>query len=139
MDEYAQDPILHHQRIVVREFVPLRPVNVDMGKRIRASFEFRTFWWRGQRAGAGRYYGGIVPYDWSDHERSECLAVAGRVASRVPVPFVVIDMAQTDTGDWIVIECNDAQESGYGSVERIAVWQQILEIEQRKNDVSRPR
>lgn len=131
MDDYAADPILHHQQIVVREFVPLRPVNVEMGERIPASFEFRTFWWRGGLAAADRYYGGLVPYDWTDLERIEGLNVARRAARAIAVPFLVIDIAQTAEGEWIVIECNDAQESGYGGVERLALWQEVLEIERR--------
>jgi hypothetical protein len=46
------------------------------------------------------------------------------------VPFLVIDIAQTAEGEWIVIECNDAQESGYGGVERLALWQEVFEIEE---------
>lgn len=30
---------------------------------------------------------------------------------------------------WIVIECNDAQESGYAGASAIGIWQNILTIE----------
>jgi len=42
------------------------------------------------------------------------------------VPFLVVDVAITAKGRWIVIECNDAQESGYAGVSPLALWTSIL-------------
>lgn len=47
----------------------------------------------------------------------------------IDLPFVAIDVAQTIAGEWIVIECNDAQESGYGAVSPFGLWQNIIRIE----------
>ena len=40
---------------------------------------------------------------------------------------MVIDLALTANGDWIVIECNDVMESGYASVSPLGLWQSILD------------
>ena len=47
------------------------------------------------------------------------------------LPFIVIDIAQKADGNWVIIECNDGQESGYASVSPIALWQEIIDIEKR--------
>jgi ATP-grasp domain, R2K clade family 3 len=123
------DPILHWQQLVVREFVPLRPIAADMGEKIPASFEFRTFWWRGKLVGAGPYFGHAARYTWTSAERAAALHVAGLAAARVPVTFLVVDVAQRADGGWIVIEVNDGQESGYGGASALGIWQGVLDLE----------
>lgn len=126
---FAADSMLHWQQIVLRRFVPLRPVAADMGQKIPASYEFRTFWWKGELAGAGPYFSEFARYDWTDHEKAKALKLAKEAARRVNLPFVVIDLAQTETRQWIVIEINDAQESGYTGVKPLLLWQKIIELE----------
>jgi hypothetical protein len=125
---YRNDPILHWQELVCREFVPLRAVPAAATEKIPPSFEFRTFWWRGQFVGAGQYW--ATDYNWSRSEEIAALNVARTAAARLNLPFVAIDVAQTSDGAWIVIECNDAQESGYSAVSPFGLWQNIVRIEQ---------
>jgi hypothetical protein len=129
IQSFAEDRILHWQQIVLRRFVPLQPVAADMGEKIPASFEFRTFWWRGELAGAGPYFAEFACYDWTSSEREAGLAIAQEAARRVALPFVVVDIARTVEGKWIVIEINDAQESGYTGVTPLSMWQRIVEME----------
>ena len=129
MKSYANDPILNWQSIVVREFVSLRHVEKNSQGKLDSSFEFRTFWWKGQLVGAGRYWWEGRAYQWTDAERSDAIQVAQFAADRLDVPFLVVDIAMTAEGEWIVIECNDGQESGYAGVSPISLWQNILEIE----------
>ena len=126
---YRQDAILGWQTLVVREFVPLRPVEDAHAGRIPSSFEFRTFWWKGQHVGSGRYWWEGRRYDWTDEERRDALALAADAAKRVGVAFLVIDVAMTADGRWIVIECNDGQESGYAGASPIGIWQRIIDVE----------
>ncbi len=56
MAAYRDGPIPRWQRVVCREFVPLRPVEDPAPDRIPSSFEFRTFWWRGKLVGFGPYW-----------------------------------------------------------------------------------
>ncbi len=131
---YRTDPILHWQDLVCRQFVRLRPANSALGvsEKIPPSFEFRTFWWRGQFIGAGRYW--ATDYNWSRAEEIAALSIASTAASRLNLPFITIDVAQTIAGEWIVIECNDAQESGYGAVSPFGLWQNIIAIERQIAD-----
>jgi hypothetical protein len=125
---YKTDPILNWQQFVVREFIPLRPVSCESTNKIQPSFEFRTFWWQGVLVGAGPYWAGFAAYDWTETEKSDCLSVARLAAEAVDCPFLVVDLAQTVDGRWIVIECNDAQESGYAGVSPFALWNSIITV-----------
>jgi hypothetical protein len=135
MSAYRADPILSWQRVVCRKFVPLRAVNADGTHKIRPSFEFRTFWWHGRLVGAGPYWSGFAGYDWTKREQQEAITLAERAARLVDVPFLVIDLAQSEQGEWLVIECNDAQESGYAGVSPFALWQNIVANERSRQAV----
>lgn len=128
MQAYESDAILHWQPMVVREYVPLRPVEDADPERIPSSFEFRTFWWHGRCVGAGRYWWQAKPYSWTPTEREDALRLGAIVAERVPVPFLVVDLAMTADGRWIVIECNDGQESGYAGISPVGLWSSILQL-----------
>lgn len=127
---YATDSMLHWQQVVIRRFETLRKVQADMGPKIPASFEFRSFWWHGRLAGAGPYFTEFASYQWTEAERGSALEVAGEAARRMALPFVVVDLAQKADGQWIVIEINDAQESGYTGVKPLPLWQRMVELEQ---------
>lgn len=134
MQVYRQDPILRWQRIVCREYVPLRPVGeANLEDRIPNSFEFRTFWWNGQLVGYGRYWWEQEPYGMTEVEKAAALGVAQEAARRLSVPFLVIDIAQSAEGKWIIIECNDAQESGYAGASPIGIWQNIVQVEKLRS------
>jgi len=128
MSHYAADPILRWQSVVVRELIRLRHVESATDDRISSSFEFRTFWWHGQCVGAGRYWWEGRRYDWSTGERAAGLAIAQQAAKQAGVPFLVVDIAMTQAGEWIVIECNDGQESGYAGVSPIGLWQAVIDL-----------
>lgn len=132
LKEYKLNPILHWQQLVCREFVKLMPVVAAKTEKITPSFEFRSFWYKGSLVGVGHYWSEFVKYNWSKDQEFEALALAREVSSIVDVPFLVIDLALTEDGKWIVIECNDGQESGYAGIEAISLWKNIIEIE-RKN------
>jgi len=135
MEIYALDPILDWQDVACREYVPLRALAdaVPDQTNIPRSYEFRTFWWKGKLVGAGRYWWEEPDYKWTPTEKAAALAVAGEAALRVNVPFLVVDIAQTADARWIVIECNDAQESGYAGVSAIGLWQTILDHEKESS------
>lgn len=128
-EHFQGDPILGWQFLVVREYLPLRLIEDPLADRIPSSFEFRTFWWKGTCVGAGRYWWEGQRYDWTKSEQAAALKLATEAARRVAVPFLVIDLAMTSEGNWTVIECNDAQESGYAGVSPIGVWQKIIDME----------
>ncbi len=116
MEIFREDPILHWQKIIVRQYVELRPVEDPFPNRIPTSYEYRTFWWHGHLVGFGRYWWQGARYDITREEKADALLVAKRAARRINVPFLVVDIAQRRDGAWIVIECNDGQESEDRSV-----------------------
>ncbi|WP_275902257.1 ATP-grasp domain-containing protein [Myxococcus vastator] len=77
----------------------------------------RAYWWQG------------TPYTLTPAEQHEALGLGREVARRLDVPFLVVDVAQEVSGRWIVIECNDGQESGYAGISPFALWQAILDVE----------
>ena len=123
-DDYRDDSILHWQKPVVREFVPLLTVQGNVPGKVQPSIEYRSFWWYGECVGWGRYWYQVEPYECADAEAG--LAIAGKAAARLHVPFLVVDFAKTQAGKWIVIECNDAQESGYVGIAPQALWRNLL-------------
>jgi ATP-grasp domain, R2K clade family 3 len=132
---YAEDPILRWQDLVCREFARLRSVPSTATEKIPASFEFRSFWWHGNCVGAGQYWS--TDYDWNRAEEQAGLAIAQAAALRLNLPFVVIDVAQTIAGEWIAIECNDAQESGYAAISPFALWQNIIDLSRQSIELDR--
>jgi ATP-grasp domain, R2K clade family 3 len=126
---YQANSILNWQPFVCREFVPLREVKGSTGDKVPPRYEFRTFWWKGECVGAGPYWACFANYDWTPSEKLEALSLAEEVARRVSVTFLVVDVAQTADGRWLVIECNDGQESGYAGVAPIALWNNIIAAE----------
>ncbi len=129
---YATDHMLHWQQIVIRRFARLRKVPADMGQRIPASFEFRTFWWHGELVGAGPYFAEYARYEWSEEEKVSALQLAEEAARRIALPFLVVDVAQQADGQWIVIEVNDAQESGFTGILALSLWQRMVELERAR-------
>ncbi len=57
------------------------------------------------------------------------LSVARDAAARLDVAFLVVDVAQSLDGRWIVIECNDGQESGFAGASPLGLWQEVIRIE----------
>ncbi len=127
--QYKDDSILKWQKIAIRKFIDLRKVtSKQLHTKVMPSFEFRTFWLHGNLVGAGSYWHEFASYTWSPLEEREGLGLAQKVASLVNVPFLVIDLAMTANAKWIVIECNDAQESGYAGVSPLGLWNKIISM-----------
>lgn len=121
---YKNDPILYWQEIAIRQFVPLMPLSGAVPTKIKPSLEFRTFWWRSKCIGYGSYWYQLPTYHADDIDSG--LNIAQQAANRLNIPFLVIDIAKTTKGDWIIIECNDAQESGYTGIRPLLLWQNML-------------
>lgn len=126
---YQENSILHWQSVVCREYVPLMLLKKQVRDKVPLSFEFRTFWWKGNLVGSGPYWSQFSTYDWSTKQKKDALNIAQEAANRLQIPFLVLDLALTQEGKWIIIECNDAQESGYAGVSPISLWQNIINLE----------
>lgn len=129
LSHWKQNPVLHWQKLVCREYVPLQLVEQAAGDRLPSSYEFRLFYWKGQLVSIGRYWYEASPYALSPQEQTQVEALGNQVAQRLSVPFLAVDIAKTLEGKWIVIEVNDGQESGYAGNNPTFMWAKIIAIE----------
>ncbi len=125
--DWDRESILWWQRLVCREYVELESVVNESGADLPKSYEFRSFWFRGELVGVGRYWV-AAQYDIDEVGLSAVSETGSIIAQRLDVPFLVIDFARTATGKWIVIECNDGQDSGYAGVNPRGLWRTIIEL-----------
>lgn len=117
VNRLLDDVLIADQGIVVREFVPLKVMEVGLNDQPITN-EWRTFWLRtvqGPVMLAKGYYWGSYPElaslaQWDHKAEALVNEAAQRVAQEAT--FFVLDVAETATGDWIVIEINDGQMSG---------------------------
>ena len=124
---WENDPILSWQKAAIREYVPLQVIDSDtFPDMVPISQEFRFFYFEGQFMGYGPYWTLGPKYSMPDDELEETLHVTKWAANKVNTPFVAIDIAKTAEGDWIIIEVNDGQESGYAGVNPIVLWKNVV-------------
>ncbi len=57
-------------------------------------------------------------------------------AHRVATCFIAVDLAKTAAGEWIVIEVDDAQESGFVGVNPLPLWKNTVEAAQNRTWLS---
>lgn len=128
---WQQDSMLHWQKMVCRQFIPLQAVEKNLGDRLPSSFEFRLFYWKKKLISIGPYWYEASPYHLSELDRQMVVALGDEVARRLSAHFLVVDVAKTAEGQWILIEVNDGQESGYAGNNVGLLWRKVLELEQR--------
>lgn len=118
------DPLICDQGFCIREYVPLVSFGTSVGG-CPISEEYRYFCLNG-RVLCGGYY-------WSTHseelkekriypdidKQGPDLGYVYQVLEIIKnkIPFVVIDIARTQDGRWIVIELNDGQMSGLADID----------------------
>jgi hypothetical protein len=129
---WKQDNVLGWQRLICRDFVKLEKIGERVGDKIQPSKEFRTFLWKNSVVGIGHYWTECEKVELTGSEKAHIINLAEKVSTIVDVPFLVVDVAKKADGDWIVIELNDGQESGYAGVNRLQLWQNIIDIESGK-------
>ncbi len=109
------DDLLSDQDIYIREFVPLKTYLINPITEQPITEEYRFFVLDGKVMSSGYY--------WANHldEISETPNPANvpqefldKVISIIKdkIRFVVVDVARTASGEWIVIELNDGQQAG---------------------------
>ena len=76
--------------------------------------------------GCGAYWHTSLQYAMSPDDYSQALSLAEWAASRLSASFITVDLAKTKYGRWIIIEVNDAQESGYAEINPLALWTSII-------------
>lgn len=116
--ELRCDSLIGPQGVVYREFVPLETFEDSPVNGMPFSNEWRIFYYNGRRLAHGFYWSLLE--DWTQVEKarpdfeSKGLEFADEVAQLLvgKVPFVVIDIAKTVEGKWVVVELNDGCMAG---------------------------
>lgn len=126
---WKDDSILSWQRLICRAFIQLEKIGDSQGDQLQFSNEHRVFVWRNQVVAIGQYWVDAKAINLSEADYTQIKNLAEQVAERVDVPFLVVDIAKQAQGGWIVIELNDAQESGYAGVSKLKLWETILQLE----------
>lgn len=119
--ELMCDSLLSKQGIVVRKYEPLVTFDEDVSGR-PVTEEFRYFCLDGKILARGYYWSnfsdslkdaGIYP-DFSEEADQLVLRALEKIKGKIR--FVVVDVAKTVEGKWIVIELNDGCMSGTSDV-----------------------
>lgn len=116
-------------KVIIRELVKLRTVATDVNG-FPIGREYRAFVYEQDILDYGFYwdeYDDTYPLSSDDRESIRALAVD--TARRVDVPFVSVDLAQVESGQWIVIEIGDGQFSGLSQISPLRLWQKLSQIQ----------
>jgi hypothetical protein len=90
----------------------------------------RLFVYQRQILAFGHYWDAFEDeYALTAADRSNLHELAIAAATRVNVPYLIIDIGQLAAGDWIVIEVGDAQFAGMSHVSMMELWSQLATIE----------
>ena len=121
------------QKVAIREYVPLEIIDdTSFPDQVPVSREFRFFYFNGVCVGYGPYWYMGQSYQMNNWDIDAALELADWASKKMAAPFVAIDFAKTAAGDWIIIEVNDAQESGFVGLNPIALWNSIIDTAQEK-------
>jgi len=116
-----EDGDLQEQGVVFRRYVPLRTFEV-IRNGLPVTNEWRFYYYRTERLGYG-YYWSISDAHASAQVSSGAVALADQIAAIAArfATFFTLDLAETSTGDWILIELNDGQMASPGEHD----WDQL--------------
>lgn len=125
---WKTDPVLKWQKMVCRKFVHLEKSGEGLKTEVQVSTEFRAFTWYTTLLSIGPYWPQSRVRSLSGTDEMNVIQLINTVTSRVHVPFLVIDVGRLASGEWIVIELNDAQESGYAGNFPFQVWNKLTKL-----------
>ena len=127
-EEWKRDAVLSWQKAAVREYIPLKTIDpVSFPDMVPISYEFRFFYFEGKCMAYGPYWNIGKRYALPENELPEVLRLTDWAAEKLGVSFPAIDVAKTASGEWIIIEVNDAQESGFVGVNPLILWNNTIE------------
>ena len=130
---WMRDKILHWQKPVIREYVPLHILDEEsFPDMLPICFEFRVFVYKGMIVQVAPYWTMGPEYrsiGRSKEDRRGFYNILSEVMKRIRIPFLVVDIAKTADGQWILIEINDGQESGFAGADALRLWTKLIRIE----------
>lgn len=121
-------PAMTRGRVLVRQVVPLRHAVGAVGD-FPISREYRVFLAREHVLAAGFYWEEYADtWRYSPADEQAVLGMAQEAARRLRVPFLAVDVAQVESGAWLVIEVGDAQFAGLSQVPPLRLWSELLRV-----------
>jgi hypothetical protein len=131
----SNDSLIGTQKIYIREYVPLVKL-LDGINGMPVAKEYRFFIAYGKVLCGGFYWQNYIaditePLDYHEVPTEFLNKVTSRVGNKSN--FYVVDVALTQSGEWIVIELNDGQFSGLSAIEPNDLYgelKRVLESEQ---------
>ncbi|MGG6298248.1 ATP-grasp domain-containing protein [Leptolyngbya sp. AN02str] len=116
-------------RAIVRELVPIYGAELEFWNpevtRWPMGREFRVVCYHQQPLSYGYLWPGDHPRYLSVAEEEAMLAIALQASSRLDVPFLAVDVAQLEGGEWIVMDVNDPQCCDLSQQPLIQFWQAL--------------
>lgn len=111
------DDLIRDQGIIVREYIPLKKLSEGING-LPISNEWRTFVLNGKIVETGFYWSNEADCKPYNELPTNAKIFLQKVINIVKdkINFFVIDIAETQSGDWIVIELNDGQMSGLSEI-----------------------
>ncbi len=109
-------------KVMVRRLLALRHVRTSE-RGVPQAREYRVFVYQGKSLALGAYWPGEDELsELSASERAEVVALATLAANRVGTPFLAVDVAQKEEGQWVVIELGDGQFAGASHAPLGQLW-----------------
>jgi hypothetical protein len=125
-----QDNMIGQQEIFVREYIPLKKLLDGVGGQ-PITLEYRFFVAYGEVVSGGFYWSSYI--DDLPPIPSPTIVPQAFLRSAIDrvkdkVNFFVLDVGQTESGEWIVIELNDGQMSGLSENDPEILYKNLKQI-----------
>lgn len=130
----SADGYVGYQQIYARQYVPLRKFTEGI-QGLPITEEYRFFVLDGEVVSGAFYWSEHTEYIQEEFDfepdpnfvpKDFLKKIIGIVAPKVR--FFVVDIARTETGDWIVIELNDGQMSGLSDNKPNELYSNMLKV-----------
>lgn len=111
-NELRKDPLVGQQGLIYRKYVPLKTFEIG-ATGLRFTNEFRFFMFKDKTLSHGYYWSEARDTSLGkiDPDAFELIDSVSKICSK-RVNFYVIDIAEKESGGWLVVELNDGSMSG---------------------------
>ncbi len=127
VDSLMNDALIREQGLCVREYVPLHKYDESING-LPITNEWRLFYWKNKLLAYGYYWASFSEHKPYDVLPARAIDLSNYAAYRISqhTNFFVLDIAETENGEWIVIEVNDGQQSGLSMVKPYELYANLL-------------
>lgn len=125
--ELSNDGLIGPQGLIYREYIPLKTFEVGINN-LPFSNEWRFFFYKDQLVDYGYYWSIAENIDHViDVEGIEFAENLAKVVMQY-ADFFTLDIAQTEYGDWILIEINDGQMAGLSCIDPDSFYSKLRKL-----------